>query len=72
MQAKPYLKPLKQAVKEAGSQAALAERIGCSQQAISDLITGQRGISAEFAVKVSAATGIPLMRLRPDIFKGAA
>lgn len=45
MKEKQVLKLLKLAVKEAGTQAAYAEKIGVSPQFLSDVLKGRRGIS---------------------------
>ena len=60
---------IKRAVKHAGSQRKLAERVGCSQQQISYLMKAQ-SISAEMAMRLDTATGGVVSRhvLRPDIF----
>ena len=69
---------IKAAVEFAGSQARLAEVMGCSQQQISYLLKA-KSISAEMAIAVDAATAGKVSKhvLRPDIFgaentKGAA
>ena len=58
-----------QAVEVHGSQAKLAEAIGCSQQQISYL-KNAKGISAEMAMRLDAATDGKVSKhdLRPDIF----
>jgi len=65
-----------EAITIAGSQAKLAEAAGCSQQAISFLLNGRMGMSAEMAVRLDRATGgrVPKEQLRPDLFEttGAA
>ena len=55
-----------------GSQAKLADVIGCSQQQISYLLKAKT-ISAEMALKIDTATSgaVSKNELRPDIF-GAA
>lgn len=70
-------KHIERAVKHHGSQAKLAEAIGCSQQQISYLLKA-KGITADMALKVDAATdgAVSKHELRPDIFgepeRGAA
>lgn len=63
------LTPLERAIEKAGSQAALAGKIGVSQQAVS-VWTKKKGkpVPAEMVVAIEAATGIPRHELRPDIF----
>lgn len=58
------------AVREHGSQAKLAAALGCSQQLVSQMLTGRVRVTAEMAVKLDAATGGKVSRhhLRPDIF----
>ena len=62
-------KLIEKAIKLRGSQAKLADAIGCSQQQISYLLKA-RNVSAEMAIKIDAATGGMVSRhqLRPDIF----
>ncbi len=57
------------AVDHFGSQAALAEEMGCSQQQISYLMKA-KSISAEMALKLHEATDgkVSKYQLRPDIF----
>jgi DNA-binding transcriptional regulator YdaS (Cro superfamily) len=62
---------LRKAIKDAGSQAKLAARIGCGQQTLSDLLNGKRRMSGDMAVLIEAGTGISRHQLRPDLF-GAA
>ncbi|WP_224767384.1 transcriptional regulator [Paracoccus yeei] len=58
------------AIKIRGSQAKLAEAMGCSQQQVSYLRRAKR-VSAEMAKALEAATNglIPKHILRPDIFE---
>ena len=58
------------AIRIAGSQDALAELSGISQQLISGMLVGVRGISAETAAAIHKATGgqVPKHKLRPDLF----
>jgi DNA-binding transcriptional regulator YdaS (Cro superfamily) len=57
------------AVDHFGSQAALAEEMGCSQQQISYLLKA-KSISADMAKKLHDATDgkVSKFQLRPDIF----
>lgn len=59
------------AIAIAGSEAKLAERVGCSQVAINKAKRVGR-VSAEMAVKIEAAVGIPRQQLRPDLWPEAA
>lgn len=66
----PNLKSLiKKAVKQRGSQAKLADAMGCSQQQIAYLLKAS-SITAEMAMRVDAATAGTVSKhdLRPDIF----
>jgi DNA-binding transcriptional regulator YdaS (Cro superfamily) len=60
-----------QAVRLVGSQKALAEKLGCSQQQISFLMTHASEISAEDAIGIHRATGgkVPASALRPDLWR---
>jgi DNA-binding transcriptional regulator YdaS (Cro superfamily) len=61
--------PLARAISAAGSQAALSDRIGVSQQLISYwLRKGARGVPAEHVSAIEMATGISRHELRPDVF----
>ena len=66
-----YIGAVREAIEIAGNQTKLARKAGCAQQTISDIVAGRRRLSAEIAVKISKATGIPVKRLRPDIFEVA-
>lgn len=72
----PTLKEyIEKAIELRGSQAKLADAMGCSQQQISYLLRAD-SITAEMAIKVDLATGGAVSKsvLRPDIFasEGAA
>lgn len=58
------------AIKIRGSQAELAKACGCSQQTISAVKTGQRGVKAELAHMIDLATSgqVPKHQLCPAIF----
>ncbi|MCK8788194.1 helix-turn-helix domain-containing protein [Roseomonas sp. NAR14] len=58
------------AIEAAGGGAALAKRIGVTRFAVQQW--KDTGIPAGRVGKVSAATGIPLHELRPDLFPRAA
>lgn len=69
----PTLKDhIKRAIELRGSQAKLADAMGCSQQQISYLLKAD-SITAEMAIKVDMATGGAVSKrdLRPDIFSGS-
>lgn len=65
---------LHSAVKKAGSQKALADAMGITQQGVSYLLNDAENISAELAIAVERATGGEISRadLRPDLFGAAA
>jgi len=44
---------------------------GCAQQTISDIATGRRRVSAEIALRIAKATGVPAHKFRPDLFEAA-
>ena len=61
--------PLQRAIEAAGSQAALSERIGASQQLISYWLTkSPKGVPGTYVLAVEAATGVSRHDLRPDIY----
>lgn len=65
--------PLQRAIDNAGSQSALAEKIGVSQAHISYWLTkSKRGVPAEYVRKVAEASGVSAHELRPDLFEDAA
>lgn len=51
-----------------GSQAALAELVGVTQQAVSERCLKGKPLPTLHVLKVEAATGIPKEDLRPDIY----
>lgn len=55
------------AVNEVGSQSELAKRIGCSQPMVSQMVAAGQP-TPRYAPKISQVTGIPLSRLRPDLY----
>lgn len=62
--------PLQKAIDLAGTQAALADRIGVPQQLVSYWLTkSRRGVPGEYCGAIEAATGIKKHELRPDIFE---
>lgn len=60
---------IERAIEIHGSQAKLADAIGCSQQQISYMLKADR-VSAEMATKIETVTGGKVRRseLRPDLF----
>lgn len=63
--------PIERAITAAGSQAKLAEKIGCSQQLIS-YWKSKGTVPAEVVPAIEAATGISRHELRADVFGAAA
>lgn len=64
---------LEGAVAVAGSQGALAKKLGCAQQTISKLVKGEIGVTVEMAVLFDREVGGTLNKhaLRPDVFGSA-
>lgn len=60
------LKALDKAIKLAGGVNALAEELGVKHPAI--VQWKLRGVPAERARQIEAATGVPLHELRPDLW----
>jgi len=59
--------PFTRAVEKAGSETALAKLTGYSQNAI--WCARRRGsCTAEMAIRIERATGVPASALRPDLF----
>ena len=65
---------IRRAIELVGSQRALAEQIGLSQQGISYLLNEAPQVSAEIAMAIHRATGGQVRKedLRPDIFETAS
>lgn len=62
------LTALHKATRIAGSQAALASQIGVSTTAVWKMLNKAQRASAEFVLKIEAATGISRHDLRPDLY----
>lgn len=61
---------LKESIKRAGGQIALAQKIGCTQSRVSQWLNDtKRGVTAEFVTKIEEATGVERWRLRPDLYQ---
>ena len=67
----PFREHIRRAIVLAGSQSALAEQIGLSQQGVSYLLHEAPQVSAEVALAIHRATGGKVRKedLRPDIFE---
>lgn len=59
---------LQEAVRRAGSQAAVARACGVSTTAVWKWMQISRRVPAEFVLKVEALTGVSRHELRPDIY----
>ena len=59
---------LRQAVAQAGSQAALAKICGVSQPSVWEWLNKGKSLPAEYVLKVEAATGVSRHDLRPDLY----
>lgn len=55
------------AIKLAGSQRALARKMGVSQTAVNKMLHGK--VPAERAVQLEQVTGVPRGTFRPDLFR---
>ncbi|MCP3729282.1 helix-turn-helix domain-containing protein [Sphingomonas sp. MG17] len=64
----PSESPLKRAVRLAGSQAALARKIGRPQQTVNDWVVNGRPVPPVDAQAIERETGVPKEQLRPDIY----
>lgn len=64
---------LTRAIEIAGSQAALAARIGVSQAHVSYwACKAKKGVPPEHALTIERETGVPRFELRPDIYPVSA
>ncbi len=63
---------LRRACELAGSQAALADRIGTTQSQVWYWLTrSKRGVPAEFVLPIERETGVSRSELRPDLWPSA-
>jgi len=60
--------PLERAIEAAGSQDALARKLGTSQQRIWNWLHRDRRIPAEVVLPIERETGISRHELRPDLY----
>ena len=58
--------PLDRAAKVMGTQAALAEKLGVTAQAVTNW--RRNGVPAERVLDIERVTGVPRHELRPDIY----
>lgn len=64
---------LKEAIKRAGGQTALASKIGVRQSLISFWLNQARdGVAPDKVPAIEQATGVPRYELRPDVFQHPA
>lgn len=66
-QRKPYNQGLTQALRAAGSQTALARAIGRKQASVWEWANKTGRVSAEDAIKIEAATGVPAESINPAL-----
>lgn len=59
---------LLKAIKAAGGQVALADKLGIRQNAVSNWIHKTKRIPAERVLAIEAATGVSRHELRPDLY----
>jgi DNA-binding transcriptional regulator YdaS (Cro superfamily) len=50
------------------TQVALAEAVGVTPQAVSDVLKRGKRVPAEWCLKLERATGTPAHRFRPDLY----
>jgi DNA-binding transcriptional regulator YdaS (Cro superfamily) len=62
------IRAIKAAVEAAGSQPALAKRIGFAQMSISRWVNGVQPVSPRAVLKIEDATGVSRHDLRPDLY----
>jgi len=62
------MNPIRKAVLEAGSQAALAKAIGAAPPFVSQWVTGRRPVPPKFVLLIEKAFLVSRHELRPDIF----
>lgn len=62
------LDSLERAVSIAGSQSELARQIGVAQASVWKMVNRAKRASAEFVLKIEAATGVSRHDLRPDLY----
>ena len=62
------LDSLEEAIRVAGSQSELARQIGVAQASVWKMLHKAHRASAEFVLKIEAATGVSRHNLRPDLY----
>lgn len=64
------MEPLIKYLKESGlKQTQLARMLDVSDVTVSNIVKGKRKPGFALAVKIEAVTGVPMERLRPDIYE---
>lgn len=59
---------LERALKEAGSQSALARLCGVSQPSVWKWLQSSKRVPANYVLRIEASTGVSRHHLRPDIY----
>ena len=63
------IRALRQAIRDHfHTQVALAEAVGVTPQAVSDVLRRDKRVPAEWCVKLERATGTPAHAFRPDLY----
>lgn len=58
---------IREAIRRAGSQRALADMINCSQPTVFRMLTGGK-VSAQYVLEIERKTGVSRHQLAPDIY----
>ncbi|MCI4653101.1 transcriptional regulator [Sphingomonas aquatilis] len=66
--AHPHLASIEEAVRQAGSQSALARRIGTSQATVWKWLNTGLPITPKLVLAIEAETGVSRHDLRPDLY----
>lgn len=62
------LSPIQRAVRNYGTQAALAKVLGVQPAAVSQWVTRHRPVPAKHCISIERASGVSRHELRPDVF----
>lgn len=69
----PKIEAVQDAITAAGGkQEILAERLGCAQQTVSKLLRGEIPMTADWALRLQSASGIPAATFYPPLATVAA
>ena len=64
----PKIEAVQRAIEASGGkQEILAERMGCAQQTVSKLLLGEITMTADWALRLHSATGIPAGEFYPPL-----